>query len=39
VLGMGERVEIWDAPAWEAYLAEQEQAYSEQSEEVIPGLL
>ena len=39
VLGMGERVEIWDSPSWEAYLAEQEQAYAEQAEEVIPGLL
>jgi MraZ protein len=39
VLGMGERVEIWDSPTWEAYLAEQEQAYADQAEEVIPGLL
>jgi MraZ protein len=38
VLGMGDRVEIWDAPTWEAYLAEQEQAYADQAEEVIPGL-
>jgi MraZ protein len=38
VIGAGERVEIWDATAWEAYLAEQEQAFAEQAEEVVPGL-
>lgn len=38
VIGAGERVEIWDAGAWEAYLAEQEQAFAEQAEEVVPGL-
>ena len=30
------RVEIWDAAAWEAYLAEQEEAFSDQAEEVRP---
>jgi MraZ protein len=38
VIGAGQRVEIWDAPAWETYLNEQEQAFAEQAEEVIPGL-
>ena len=38
VIGAGERVEIWAAEAWEAYLAEQEQAFAEQAEEVVPGL-
>ncbi len=38
VIGAGERVEIWDSGAWEAYLAEQEQAFAEQAEEVVPGL-
>ncbi len=38
VIGAGSRVEIWDAAAWEAYLAEQEQAFAEQAEEVVPGL-
>ena len=38
VIGAGERVEIWAATAWEAYLAEQEQAFAEQAEEVVPGL-
>src|SRR5512142_448359 len=38
VIGAGQRVEIWDARAWEVYLAEQEQAFAEQAEEVVPGL-
>ena len=38
VIGAGQRVEIWDAGAWEAYLAEQEPAFAEQAEEVVPGL-
>jgi len=39
VIGTGSRVEIWDTDAWNEYLASTEQAYSEQSEEVIPGLM
>jgi MraZ protein len=31
-------VEIWDAAAWQTYLAEQEAAFAETAEEVIPGL-
>jgi MraZ protein len=38
VIGAGHRVEIWDAGAWDAYLAEQEEVFSEQAEEVVPGL-
>jgi MraZ protein len=38
VIGAGQRVEIWDAAAWDSYLAEQEQAFAEQAEEVVPGL-
>ena len=38
VIGAGQRVEIWDAAAWEQYLTEQEQVFAEQAEEVIPGL-
>jgi MraZ protein len=38
VIGAGQRVEIWDAAAWETYLTEQEQAFAEQAEEVVPGL-
>ncbi|EAP98622.1 hypothetical protein JNB_00600 [Janibacter sp. HTCC2649] len=39
VIGTGSRVEVWDTDAWNAYLASTEQAYSEQAEEVIPGLM
>ncbi len=38
VIGAGQRVEIWDAQSWESYLAEQEQSFAEQAEEVVPGL-
>jgi MraZ protein len=38
VIGAGHRVEIWDAEAWATYLAEQEEVFSEQAEEVVPGL-
>jgi MraZ protein len=38
VIGAGQRVEIWDSAAWDTYLAEQEQAFAEQAEEVVPGL-
>lgn len=38
VIGAGQRVEIWDSSAWDTYLAEQEQAFAEQAEEVVPGL-
>ncbi|WP_345216094.1 division/cell wall cluster transcriptional repressor MraZ [Georgenia halophila] len=38
VIGAGTRIEIWDAGAWESYLAEQEQAFAETAEEVVPGL-
>ena len=36
VIGMGTRVEIWDGPTWEAYLAEQESGYADTAEEVLP---
>ncbi len=39
VIGAGSRIEIWDAAAWSTYLAANEQAFSEQAEEVVPGLL
>jgi MraZ protein len=38
VTGSGARVEIWDASAWDAYLAAAEPAFAETAEEVIPGL-
>lgn len=38
VIGAGSRAEIWDAEAWQRYLAEQESAFSQIEEEVIPGM-
>ncbi|MFT4051553.1 MAG: division/cell wall cluster transcriptional repressor MraZ [Microbacterium sp.] len=38
VTGVGARAEIWDAAAWNAYAAENEDSYSDLEEEVIPGL-
>ncbi|MDD2859051.1 MAG: division/cell wall cluster transcriptional repressor MraZ [Candidatus Nanopelagicales bacterium] len=39
VVGNGTTIEIWDTAAWESYLAGQEDAYSDISEEVVPGIL
>ena len=39
VIGANTRMEIWDATAWETYLASQEEAFSEASQEVLPGIL
>lgn len=39
VIGANTRLEIWDAHAWETYLADQEEAFSAASEEVLPGVL
>jgi MraZ protein len=39
VIGAGSRVEVWDTIAWNAYLESTEQAFADQAEEVIPGLL
>jgi len=38
VIGAGNRAEIWDTAAWEAYYAEQEASFADTTEEVIPGL-
>lgn len=38
VIGAGSRAEIWDAGAWQRYLEEQESAFAEIEEEVIPGM-
>ncbi|WP_418277994.1 division/cell wall cluster transcriptional repressor MraZ [Isoptericola jiangsuensis] len=38
VIGAGTRVEVWDAGAWETYLAEQESSYSDVAEQIFPGL-
>ena len=39
VIGANTRLEIWDSAAWASYLDQQEDAFSEASEEVLPGLL
>jgi MraZ protein len=39
VIGANTRAEIWDANAWATYSAEQEQAFADLSEEVVPGLM
>lgn len=39
VVGNGSTVEMWDAAAWNSYLAAQEDAFSGISEEVVPGIL
>jgi MraZ protein len=39
VIGANTRVEIWDTEAWEAYLADREQAFADLEEEVLPGVL
>ncbi len=39
VIGANTRLEIWDTEAWHSYEAEQEQAFAEQAEEVLPGVL
>ncbi len=38
VVGKGPTAEIWDAETWASYLAEQEEAFSGLSEEVLPGI-
>jgi MraZ protein len=39
VIGANTRLEIWDRATWEQYLSEQEPAFAELSEEVLPGLM
>jgi MraZ protein len=39
VIGAMNRVEVWDAGAWQRYSGEQEQAFSDMSEEVWPGVM
>lgn len=38
VIGANTRLEIWDASSWASYEQEKEQAFSEQEEEVVPGV-
>ena len=37
VVGAINRVEVWDAAAWEQYSAEKESAFAELNENVFPG--
>ncbi|MGO1591190.1 MAG: division/cell wall cluster transcriptional repressor MraZ [Ancrocorticia sp.] len=38
VIGTGNRIEIWDQAAWTQYLDDQESAFADREDEVIPGL-
>lgn len=38
VIGVGTRAEIWDAQAWETYLSEQEEDYSQITDDVLPPM-
>ena len=38
MIGAMNRIEIWDAASWRAYNQEQEQAFSDLAEEVLPGI-
>ncbi|MGO1049865.1 division/cell wall cluster transcriptional repressor MraZ [Crossiella sp. CA198] len=38
VIGAINRLEIWDATAWERYLEENEENYAQAREEVLPGI-
>lgn len=38
VIGAGQRAEIWDAQAWEDYLAEQEEGFSSVANEIMPNM-
>lgn len=37
VVGVYDRIEIWDPKAWQDYSAEQEEAFANLSEEIFPG--
>ena len=39
VIGAMNRIEIWDATAWQTYSDSQEQAFADLSEEVFPGVI
>lgn len=39
VIGANSRIEVWDAEAWQTYLAGTEQAFADIAEEVLPGVL
>ena len=39
VLGVGRRLEVWDAATWQGQQAAGEQAFSERATEILPGVL
>lgn len=39
VIGANTKVEVWDAGAWERYLAQTEGGFADLPEEVLPGLV
>ena len=38
VIGVGTRAEIWNRQAWEEYLADKEQGYSDIADDVLPAV-
>ncbi len=38
VIGSVNQIEIWDPTKWQEYLTEQEEAFSDLSEEIFPGI-
>lgn len=38
IIGVGTRAEIWNKADWDAYLAEQEDGYSDIADDVLPGV-
>ena len=38
VIGANTRIEVWDAEAWQRYMDNTEQDYSDVAEEVLPGI-
>lgn len=39
VIGVGTRAEIWNKSAWEEYLADREQGYSDIADDVLPAVM
>ncbi|WEV53703.1 division/cell wall cluster transcriptional repressor MraZ [Bifidobacterium sp. ESL0704] len=38
VIGVGTRAEIWNKESWDAYLADQEEGYSDIADDVLPAM-
>ena len=39
IIGVGDHLEVWDTPVWTEFLAQTEDDFSDQEDEVIPGLI